>query len=120
MLQEIERCAVSLTNAHEVYPCSPHPHQHWDIIETTFFNVIQWNYPCKDAKCEIQRLRGETDNECSVVHRVEKEQTEKAEEDGNKSVQASSIQAPDKQQEEEARERQEERLCPVRRNSLAV
>jgi hypothetical protein len=38
MLKEIERSAVSITNKHEMYPCSTHPQQQRQLIEITFFN----------------------------------------------------------------------------------
>ena len=86
----------------------------------TFLNVIPRHCPGEDAKCELQRLRGETNDECPVVHRVEQETHEEKEEDSSKNVQAVSAHTPDQQQEEEERERQEERFCPVRSDSLVV
>ncbi len=83
-------------------------------------NVIEWYDPCEEAEFEGQSLRAEMDNERSVVNRVEKEKTEKAEENKNQNIQIASIQAPDEQQEKDARERQKERLCPARINSLII
>jgi hypothetical protein len=79
MLKEIKGSTVSFPNQHEVYPRSSIPHQHRQIIKAKFSNIVQWYGPGEDAKLELQRFRGETDNECSVVHRVEKEKNEEKE-----------------------------------------
>jgi hypothetical protein len=105
---------------HEVNPGATVLHQQRQRIEMASFDVIQGHFPSEKAKGEIQRLGGEPDQERSEVHRVEKEQTEKAQENDRNHVKTTSRHARDQQQEEEERERQEERFCPVRSDSLVV
>ena len=82
MLEEIEGSTISLSNQHEVYPRSSIPHQHRQIIISTFSNIVQRYPPCEDAELELQRFRCKADDECSEIHGVEKEQN-KAQQENN-------------------------------------
>ena len=67
----------------------------------TFIDVCQRHRRAKDAEFELQDLCCEADAECSVVHRVEEEDTGQAQEEDGKRAQIASPHAPDRQEEEQ-------------------
>jgi hypothetical protein len=76
---------------------------------------------CQPAsKLELQRFRGETDNECSVIHRVEKEKKEQKEESPAENVWTTGAYTLDEQHKEDNCEAQEKRFRPIRRYSFLV
>jgi hypothetical protein len=120
MLKEIERGTIALSDVHKVYPGSAELHQRMDFIKGTTGNIIQWNYPCEDAKRELQRFGCETDNERSVIHRIKKEETEKHEKNCGKTIPPTDFHAPDEQQEEQDGKRQKKPFRYFRRDLLVI
>ena len=94
MLQEIERGAISFVNDHEVDPCSSHFYQQRYLIDMAFIDVIQRHFPGKDAKFELEGLRCQMDDQCLVVHWVEKEKEEETRKNYGKDIHPDCVQTP--------------------------
>jgi len=120
MVQEVEGGAVSPPNAHEVYPRTSQPHQRGCVIEAADLDVLQRHLPGEEAEPEHQTLRGQTDDERSVVDGVEEEEDGEADEDDGESIKTNGAEAPDEQQDKERSKRQKERLRRLRRDPLLI